>query len=51
MITERWFELYEKIMYRRLEIDRDNAFLRLVQEFVNENIGKKYSLTPMKLLK
>ncbi|CAD8205583.1 unnamed protein product [Paramecium pentaurelia] len=51
MIDEKWFELYEKIMIRKLEIERDHTFLKTVQEFVNENMGKKYSLTPMKLLK
>ncbi|CAD8116172.1 unnamed protein product [Paramecium sonneborni] len=51
MIAERWFELFDKIVIRRLEIERDHKFLSTVQEFVTENIGKKYSLTPMKLLK
>lgn len=30
MIDERWFELYEKIMIRKLEIERDHSFLKTV---------------------
>lgn len=51
IIKNRWFELYEKIVVRRLEIDRDRDFLAKVQAFVNENMGKKYSCSPQKLLK
>ncbi|CAD8094837.1 unnamed protein product [Paramecium primaurelia] len=48
LINNRWFQLYEKIIVRRLEIDRDFQFLRNFQEFVNENMGQKYQLTPIK---
>ncbi|CAD8162375.1 unnamed protein product [Paramecium octaurelia] len=51
IIENRWFELYEKIMIRRLDIDRDHQFIRTVQEFVNENMGKKYQFQPIQMLK
>lgn len=51
MIDNEWYTLYDKLVYRKLEVKRDKDFLDKVQKFVNENIGKKYSCSPQKLIK
>jgi hypothetical protein len=51
MVTELWYPLYDKVMLRRLEVNRDDQFLKTMQQFVSQNLGKQYSCAPQKLLK
>lgn len=51
MLKYKWYNLYDKIVYRNLRIQRDKEFMSKLQEFVENNIGKKYSLTVNKLFK
>lgn len=46
MIDNEWYNLYEKVIYRKLNTIRDPTFFKKVENFVNENIGKKYSCAP-----
>ena len=46
MIVNNWYSLYDKLVYRKLKIERNNEFLSKIQSFVNENLGKKYSCAP-----
>ncbi|CAD8077922.1 unnamed protein product [Paramecium sonneborni] len=46
----KWYSMYEKIVYRKLQTNRSFDFKVQLSDFVNENLGKKYSCTPSKLL-
>ena len=55
-ILREWYKLYDKyqlillrVVLRRLSIDRNFDFKAKLSDFVNENVGKKYSITPSKL--
>lgn len=39
-----------RVVYRRLKVNRTSDFKVKLSDFVNENLGKKYSCTPSKLL-
>ncbi|CAD8098652.1 unnamed protein product [Paramecium sonneborni] len=47
----KWNYLYHKIIYRRLQVIRDENFKSRIHDFVTDNIGKQYSFNPTKLLK
>ncbi|KAM3135611.1 hypothetical protein pb186bvf_012282 [Paramecium bursaria] len=49
-ISRKWYELYEKICLRKLHVERDNNFRAKFHDFVNNNIGKQYSINPTKFL-
>ena len=51
MMENKWYDLYERISYRKLDLKRDPEFLNSLEKFVKVNIGKKYSCAPQKLLK
>ncbi|CAD8164333.1 unnamed protein product [Paramecium octaurelia] len=46
----KWYSMYEKVVYRKLKTNRSIEFKVKLSDFVNENLGKKYSCTPSKLL-
>lgn len=39
-----------RVVYRKLKTNRPAEFKVKLSDFVNENLGKKYSCTPSKLL-
>lgn len=43
-ISRNWYEMYLRIGYRKLLIDRNERFLETAHEFVAENEGKPYKL-------
>jgi len=47
----KWHLLYSKIMYRKLEINRSDDVINGIEKFVRYSVGKKYKITPTKLLK
>ncbi|CAK74465.1 unnamed protein product (macronuclear) [Paramecium tetraurelia] len=47
----KWNYLYHKVIYRKLQVNRDENFISRMHEFVTENIGKQYSFNPTKLFK
>jgi len=47
----KWHLLYSKIMYRKLEINRTDDVINGIEKFVRYSVGKKYKITPTKLLK
>ncbi|CAD8121449.1 unnamed protein product [Paramecium sonneborni] len=50
MIGKQWYELYNKVVYRQLDIKRTTDFLVKMESFTKENLGKAYSLTVRKLI-
>ncbi|CAD8077210.1 unnamed protein product [Paramecium sonneborni] len=46
----KWYSMYEKVVYRKLQTNRSVDFKVKLSDFVKENLGKKYSCTPSKLL-
>ncbi|CAG9317557.1 unnamed protein product [Blepharisma stoltei] len=44
-----WFDLYEKISFRHLKVDRTESMLISLEEFLHKVIGKKYKITMKKL--
>ncbi|CAD8075791.1 unnamed protein product [Paramecium primaurelia] len=50
MIGKQWYELYNKVVYRQLEMQRTTDFLQKMEQFTRDNIGKAYSLTVKKLI-
>lgn len=40
MVTEKWYQLYDKIAFRKLNVERNQAFLTKMQHFVNQNMAK-----------
>ncbi|CAD8157666.1 unnamed protein product [Paramecium octaurelia] len=50
MAGKQWYELYNKVVYRQLEIQRTTDFLLKMEQFTKENLGKAYSLTVKKIL-
>jgi hypothetical protein len=49
-IENKWYKLYEKLVFRKLEFEKDNAFLSCLETFVRDNIGKKFACNPKKLV-
>ncbi|CAD8167378.1 unnamed protein product [Paramecium pentaurelia] len=50
-IVCKWNYLYHKVIYRKLQVNRDENFKSRIHEFVTDNIGKQYSFNPAKLFK
>ena len=50
MINKGWVEIYNKVVYRKLEVKRGTDFLVKLEGFVKENLGKAYKLSVSKLL-
>lgn len=40
MVSKGWYELYNLVVYRRLDVDRTTKFLMDLETFVKENLGK-----------
>jgi hypothetical protein len=47
----RWFEAYDRVMYRHLEVERSAELLGNLEAFMIEVESKKYGITAMKVLK
>ncbi|CAD8091157.1 unnamed protein product [Paramecium sonneborni] len=48
--VKEWYNLYEKIVYRRLQTNRSVTFKNKLSDFVHNNLGKRFSCAPSKLL-
>jgi hypothetical protein len=46
-VNRKWHELYSRIAYRKLMIERNERFFKLAHEFVAESEGKPYKLLKM----
>eukprot|EP01016_Furgasonia_blochmanni_P036017 TRINITY_DN4054_c0_g2_i16.p1 TRINITY_DN4054_c0_g2~~TRINITY_DN4054_c0_g2_i16.p1 ORF type:complete len:261 (+),score=4.39 TRINITY_DN4054_c0_g2_i16:142-924(+) len=52
MFTEKkWHLLFEKLVYRPLICERPSNTIATMERFIKEALGKKYSISPKKLLK
>jgi len=45
----KWFDLYDRIAYRKLHFARNEAFLENLDDFVKQAMGKKFNLNPIRL--
>ena len=50
MVSRCWHELYSKVVYRKLILKRTQKFLKDLETFTRENIGKGYKLSFSKLI-
>lgn len=50
MTSKLWFELYGMVVYRKLIYERNAEFLKELECFVKENLGKQFKLSVSKLL-
>ncbi|CAG9329567.1 unnamed protein product [Blepharisma stoltei] len=46
-----WHLLYSRIVYRKLNIERDQKMLDILSDFVDKVKGKGYKITPQKIFK
>ena len=46
MMENKWYDLYERISYRKLDLKRDSEFSDNLEKLVKVNMGKKYSCAP-----
>jgi Permuted papain-like amidase enzyme, YaeF/YiiX, C92 family/PH domain len=47
-IANQWNRLYQRVGYRKLNIERNQQFYQMADTFVRENIGKPYKLIKIK---
>ncbi|CAD8048153.1 unnamed protein product [Paramecium sonneborni] len=50
MVNNLWYELYSMVVYRQLQLIRNENFLQQIEKFVKENVGRQYNLSFTKLL-
>ncbi|CAK74538.1 unnamed protein product (macronuclear) [Paramecium tetraurelia] len=50
-MRNNWHTLYQQMVYRQLEVNRSNEFLEKLELFVKGSIGKRYQMSPSKLIK
>jgi PH domain/Permuted papain-like amidase enzyme, YaeF/YiiX, C92 family len=48
--TNKWINLYSKIIYRKLEVERNLSLLTELENFVNNVKGKKFGLSAKKMI-
>ena len=46
----KWFKLYSKVAYRKLNFERDEDFNEKINDFVLASVGKNYKINASKLL-
>lgn len=49
-MLHQWNKLYNRLVYRKLEFERNNAALTQLEEFIRSVYGKKYRISPSKLI-
>lgn len=49
-MENRWFETYDRVMYRHLEADRSAELLRNLEDFLEDVLSKKFGINAFKLL-
>ncbi|CAD8180851.1 unnamed protein product [Paramecium octaurelia] len=50
-MKNNWHSLYSQMVYRQLEVNRSNELLEKLEQFVKGSIGKRYQMSPSKLIK
>jgi uncharacterized protein YycO len=50
-INKKWFDLYSRVVYRRLSCERTREFNQIVDDFIKQALGKPFKLNPMKLFR
>jgi hypothetical protein len=51
MVEKEWYKFFDKIVLRRLLVKRDALFLEKMNEFIENNLGKKFSCAINKLFR
>jgi hypothetical protein len=46
-----WYKNYEKVVYRRLVMDRSYERMNKLEDFIKAALKKKYKFTPTKILR
>ena len=49
-IRFNWHKLYSRLVYRHLELERDEEMLHSLDDYIQEVRGKPYSCSPIKLM-
>jgi hypothetical protein len=47
----KWHKLYSRLIYRKLDVDRDDEFIQKLESFIREVNGKKFRINPSKLVR
>ena len=50
-INKKWFDMYYKIVFRKLSYPRNQKFSDTIEDFVKQSVGKKFKVNPSKLLR
>lgn len=50
-MTKKWFQLYNRIAYRKLQCKKTPRFTDILEDFVRQTLGKPFKINPMKLLR
>jgi hypothetical protein len=50
-VRYRWYETISRIAWRRLNIDRNQNELRIMEDFIMKNLNKKFDLNFDKMFK
>lgn len=47
----KWFNLYNKVEFRKLYYPRSQKFIDVLEDFVKQSIGKKFKINPTKIFR
>ena len=50
-LAKKWFNLYSKVVYRKLHFQKGDDFVKNLENFVRQTVGKPFKLSITKLLK
>ncbi|CDW74624.1 UNKNOWN [Stylonychia lemnae] len=50
-INKKWFDMYNKVVFRKLHFPRSQGFSTVIEDFVQQSVGKKFKVNASKLLR
>lgn len=50
-MNKKWYDLYSRIVYRRLHSERTPEFTQILDDFIKQTLGKPFKINPLKLFR